>query len=793
LSSKLTTFLTLLLCTLLTACGSPEERAAQYLEKAEALYEQEDYVTARIEAMNAAQIEPRNAEVRFLLAKIEEHEQEFRKAIGHLQVAIDADPTHLESRIKLGNYFILGKAYEPAAEQANAAIELAPDDARVMMLQARVHFLNDEHDLAMKQIDAALTKDPKLVEAIMFKAGLLMADGDTELAMQITQNAIDSADEEDLKQLRKFRILLLRSAERFDEIEVDLNALIEDYPDEEGFPLALAQLYVMQERTDEAEAIYRAYIAKDPQDILRRIEFTRFIGAQHGPEAAKDTLKMYADELPESMELQLALARLHEALKEQDEAFAIYEQIAGKDPKSVSGLTARNRMAAIMITQNRLDEAKIVIESILVDKQDNPDALMVRAAFYFSEKRYDEAVADLRLVIRSRPKSERALLLLARSHNVKNNRELAQDAYRRLIEINPVHPDASSELAELLARSGNISQAEEVLRNQLETDPEDRQASSRLIQALLLQGDIEAAEEQARTMLDFGDDTGLAEFQLGRVLQAKQSSQQAIDAYKSALQKNPAAPEPLQGLVAILINSDRSDEAVSYLRTHLEQYPEQLAPRLLLAAVYTRQGEVEAAAQQYEDVISLRSDATRAYASLARLYPDDPKKRRDIFRRGIDANPKDLSLYLLLAGDYEQTGQTDEAIGAYEKVLANDPSNIIAANNLAAILLDFRPDNESHKRALELSRQFEDSNRAELLDTLGWAYYRNEDYGNAIRLLEAAVAQEKGMALLHYHLGMAFVKAEMTGRGREELKQSLSLTKEPFTGIEEARATLKKL
>ena len=245
--------------------------------------------------------------------------------------------------------------------------------------------------------------------------------------------------------------------------------------------------------------------------------------------------------------------------------------------------------------------------------------------------------------------------------------------------------------------------------------------------------------------------------------------------------------------MAILVNTDRSDEAVKYLRTHLEQYPEQLAPRLLLAAVYTRQGKIEAAAEQYEDIISLQPNATRAYASLAALYPDEPKKRRDIYQRGIDANPKDPSLNLLLASDYERSGQADAAIVIYEKIIVNDPDNKIAANNLAAILLDFRSDTESHKRALELSRQFDDSDRAELLDTLGWAYYRNGDYGNAIRLLEAAVNKEEGIALLHYHLGMAFVKAEMTGRGREELKQSLSLAEEPFIGIEEARATLEKL
>jgi len=294
----------------------------------------------------------------------------------------------------------------------------------------------------------------------------------------------------------------------------------------------------------------------------------------------------------------------------------------------------------------------------------------------------------------------------------------------------------------LLARSGDVPRAEAVLREQLSAAPQDRQAASSLIQALLLQGDVEGAEVQARTMLDLGDETGLAEFQLGRVLQAKKSSQEAIDAYKAALEKSPQAPEPLQGLVAILVTEDRADEAIAFLRTHLDQYPTQLPPRLLLAAVYAKQGKTGAAAELYEEIISLQPNA---------------------------------------------------AIKIYETLVANNANNIIAVNNLAALMLDYRSDTESHARALELAKQFEDSDQAALLDTLGWAYYRNGDYDNAVRLLDAAVAGNDQMALLRYHLGMALVKANIPERGRAELEKSIDMAAEDFPGIEEARATLAEL
>jgi len=791
--SKLSLIFPLLICILLTACGSPEERAANYLAQAEALYEEEDYVTARIEALNAAQIEPRNADVRFLLAKIEEHEQEFRKAIGHLQVAIDADPNHLESRIKLGNYYVLAKSAELASEQANAAIELAPSNSEVRLLLARVHLLNNDLDAAEKLVDATLASDPQLIDAIVFKAGVDMTNGKTDAALQFVQESIETADEEGVKRLRQFRILLLRAAERYDAIEADLKVLVADYPEEESFPLALAQLYVSQERIDEAETIYQDYVEKDPQDIQRRIAFVRFMGTQHGLETAENTLLGYVTDLPESMQLQLALGRLYQDNDKQDEALATYEKVATAEPKSIYGLAARNQTALIRLQQNKPEEAQAIVTAILTDEPDNADALMVRAAFSYSEKKFADAVIDLRTILREHPESQRALLLLARSHNAGNNRELAQDAYRRLIEVNPTHPFASSELADMLARSGDVPMAEEVLRKQLAAVPEDRQAASNLIQALLLQGDVEGAETQARTMLDLDDETGLAEFQLGRVLQAKNSSQEAIDAYIAALEKNPEAPEPLQGLVTVLVNEDRSDEAVTYLHNHLDQYPTQLVPRLLLAAIFGQQGNVAAAAELYEEIITLQPNATRAYASLASLYPNNPTMRREVYLRGVAANPKEMALNLLLASEYERAGEIEAAFKLYENLLADNANNAIAVNNLAALLLDHRSDPESHARALELAKPFENNEQAAFLDTLGWAYYRNEDFGNAVRVLEAAVAADDKIGLLHYHLGMALVKLGMPKRGRDALEISLSLAEDEFTGIDEARTTLEQL
>ena len=797
--SRLLVYIVALTCLLVAGCGSPEERSAAYLTKAQSLYDAEDYTAARIEAMNAAQIQPRNADVRYLLAEIEEKNQDFRKAIGHLQVAVDADETHLPSRIKLGNYYVLAKAADEADAQATAAESIAPDDPDVLLLRARVYYLRDDIDndidneLAMAEIEKVLAKHPDMIDATMFKAGIYIARSEPDAALDLVDDRLLVASGDNRKKLQQFRVIMLRAVNRNDEVEADLTAMLEEYPDDQVIAVTLAQLYASQGRIDESEKILRRIVDSDPTNAERRVEFVRFLANQRGLEAAEAALKEFIAETPDEMKLQLALGRLHESSENFDEAYSAYEAIEQANPTSEIGLEARNRMVAIKIRQGETDEARQMIADILQTEPNNAEALLVKAAFSFTDRDYDAAVTDLRTVLRSEPDSERARLLLARSHTGSGDAQLAQDAYRRLIEMNPNHPSASSELADLLARRGNLEEAEEVLRAKLEVTPDDRRAASNLVEALLLQGNTDDAEIEARTLMERDDPTGLAEYQLGRVLQAKNSNREAIAAYQLALTKNPEATQALQGLVAALIEDGEIGEAIGYLEKHGADYPEQIAPKLLLGAVLALDGNRAAAEEQFEAVIALQPNANRAYASLAALYPDNAMARIGIYERGVAANPTDETLGLLLASEYERAQEMDKAIEIYQVLMKVNESNDLVANNLAALLLDFRDDAASFNTALEVAKRFEDSKQPAMLDTLGWAYYRTGDYLNAIRYLGDATAGASNVALLHYHLGMAYMRSNNTVLARTELERAVELAKSDFPGIDEARATLEEI
>lgn len=778
---------------LLASCGAPEDRAAVHIEKARSLMEAGDFVKAKLEAQNATQILPKNAEARLILADIAEENGNFRAAIGHLLVAADANPDLLEVHTRLGLYYFLGKAEDRAQERAAAAMAIAPENSEARLLNARVLYLQGNMDGAVDEALYAIDLDDENTDAIMFLSGLRAEGGDFDAGFAILDAALERVPADKQQILRQFRLQLLGRSGRFDELEAELADLIRDYPDEVDYRYALAQFYAEREQPDKALEIVRELVALDPENPDPKIALVRLLVTQGKQAQSEQALKTFIDEYPQQHELQFALAALYESMQRPESAGAVYEKLAEADPKGETGLAARNQLALLALRSNQLDKARSIVEGILEDSPGDHDALLLRAAFLFADNDFDATIADLRIALRQEENSERALLLLARAYIRTGDGVLAQDAYRRLLSVNPKHPQASRELAALLANQGDTAAAQRVLEARLSVEPGDTLAASGLIQTMLVQEDLAGAEVEARKLVELNEDNALAQLQLGRVMQAKGSADEAIAAYRSTLEKNPQSTAALKGLIQVLTKNDRFEEAIEYLQAHSRQYPETADGSLLLAAVYVEQDERDLAIRQLEELIESTPRELRAYIALAALYPEKSIEREAVYKRGWQANPGSPEVGLLLTSFYERQQRYEDAIELYEQILESNPGNIFAINNLAALLLDFREDDASFARALELARKLESVEQPAFLDTLGWAYYRTGNIPQAVRYLERAVAGAGQVPVLRYHLGMAYAAGDNPVGARQELSQALQNDNVEFAGVEEARSKLAEL
>lgn len=786
-----TPVLILVTTLLLLGCGSPEKRAADYLVKAQEFYDAGDYVKARLEAQNAAQVEPKNAKARFMLAEIAEQQKEYQQMFGHLLVVVDEDPGNVEARLKLGTLFFLGQSWDEAAKQSAELLKLAPNDARVHLLQARVLIQKGDREGGVAEVDNALKLDPDNVDAILLDAAS-EAIADLDKGLATLDAAIARLPADKTRQLRELKVIMLSQGKRLDDVETGLRELSEDFPEEQGYQFQLAQFYASQGRIEEADALLRKVTELDPKNADKQLGYVQFLAGQGNGEKAEAALKTFIEQNPDAGKLRLALGQLYETTERPAEARKVYAALGERAPKSPEGLAARNRVAAIDIRGGRAEDGRAMLEKILVDAPDEPSALLLRSGLRFSENKFDDAIADLRLVLRKEPDNDRALLLLAQAYVRQNELALAKDTYRRLLEVAPDSPDGLQQLAVLYAGNKEYAEAESLLRKRLGKQPDDLIASGRLVEILMAQGQPAKAEEEARRMQALTNQTGVGDFSLGRVLAQQKDYEGAADAFKKSVTARAGDPLPLEGLVRSLLAAGKKDEAISALNLQLSNDQNQLFAKFLLGGIYGSSGDQAKAEQYLEDVLREKPDSVVAWSSLAGATKD-PAGRIAIYQRGLKANPGNVELSMLMATEYEQAGRYDDALQLYEAVVKAQPTYEPGLNNLAALLLDRRTDKASHARALELAKGLSKTDNPAMLDTLGWAHYRVGEYAEAVGVLERVVAKAGQFPIFRYHLGMAYLGAGNPVGAKQELRQAVEKAEGDYPGLSEARSTLEKL
>ena len=145
------------------------------------------------------------------------------------------------------------------------------------------------------------------------------------------------------------------------------------------------------------------------------------------------------------------------------------------------------------------------------------------------------------------------------------------------------------------------------------------------------------------------------------------------------------------------------------------------------------------------------------------------------YQRAMQANPRDVRIYISLASLLETRGDWQQAEDLYKKALAIQPDYPVAANNLSYLMLEHGGDVSVALTLAQTARKGL-PDLPSTADTLGWAYYNQGAYSSAIDTLQEAVKQTPDSATYHYHLGMAYEKANNHTMAKKELEQALQIS-----------------
>ena len=767
-------FLVFIITGHLVGCSPPEEKATDHLENAQALLQADNLAKAEVEFKYARQLNPYLSEAWYGLAVISEKKQDWSAVYANLIKVRELNPKHIEGRIRLGQILLASSQLDQALLDAKEILNLAPNDARAHALMAAVHFRLENFDGALSEVERSLQIDPKNSNASLVKANVLVSQAKFDEALALVDASIKSNPTDVSAYLMKIRIH--QNNGNIEAIEKTYLALIDKVPAQVSYRYALARQYLINKKIDKAETLLTGIVSDFPDDIEVKLKLVQFKIQYRAIDDAIALLKNYVQLEKNEYRFRFALGELYENGGQWENALVIYQEIITDSKLERNGLEARNKIALIEMREGNREVASKLAQEVLENDKNNESALLIKSNFQLADRKFDDAIVSLRKLLRDNPESSKALILLGKAYEASGSHELALKNYANAYRISPSTPTIANEYAGYLLRQGESKKADNVLENSISRGNKTLAALKLLAQLKISLQEWEAAEQLAKQINTVKGQEALSQQILGVIYQGQQQRDSSIEAFMRAHELSPSSGQPIMSLVQTYTRNGQFDEARKFLDSVLSVHNENITAHLLLGELSLKEQNTTEAERHFFKAIEINPKLTAGYRSLATIYlrSGDSDKAEKILNRGLAEIPDNIRLSMTLASVFEKTQRFDKSIELYETLLKENPELVVAKNNLASLLIDYKQDEISIYKALQMSSGFRDSEIPQLQDTYAWASVKaGENINYAIKILKRIVTENAEIPIYSYHLAEAYFQIGNNSRASQYLKQAI--------------------
>jgi len=791
---KYRSFIILVVASAILACGGPEERKAKYRARAQEYVDAGNYPKARVALRNVLKIDPKDIEAYYLFAKVEEKEKNWRNAVQLYQEVVQLDPTHVGALITLAKYYLEARLTEHVVAAADKVLAKFPQHPQASALRIAAHAATDENVAsALPEAEALAAQFPAEPDVSILLATLYSQQRRYREAESVLQRAL-RAHPRDMDLLNNLSEVLNRANDSTG-AEAVARRMIEAEPKSLDHRLRLARHFDALGDRGKAETVLREAVVLDPDSEERRLLLADFLSSRKNVSAAEQALRDAAAHLPHSTKIEFALAALYQKDGREGKARESYETMIKRYADKPAGLEAKVKLAELDLLSGKPQDAEREVLEVLKENPRSSEGLVLSGRMALARRNGKDAVQAFRTVLHDQPELATVQFLLGQAYMLTGETNLARESFERAVALYPGEVDARRSLAALDSQSGRHRQARTRLEELLRQRPNDVIALDMLMSLDLLTGNWEEGARTLGKLRAAAGDSYATYMGEGRLYEARQLLNEAGSAYERAASLAPNEPEPLLALVKLDLTRGQRERARARLETLLAARPDHPFAHGLLGEVFLLVGKQENADRHFREAVRLHPKWITPWLDWGGLWLSarKPDVAAQVLQSGLTANPESEELHMLLASALSAGGRIDEAIAAYESALRLNPKNLLAANNLAVLLVDHKGDQPSLQRAFTLSRSFEkDAPHPMFLDTLGWTRFKMGQQEDALRLMKDAVAKLPDAAVLNYHLGMAYHRSGQRKEALAHLGKALK-GQDAFHGREEAEGILSQL
>src|SRR6266446_183304 len=486
----------------------------------------------------------------------------------------------------------------------------------------------------------------------------------------------------------------------------------------------LATAYLIQQRSDQALAVYRQMTESFPNDPRPSFLIGSVLLGQGKQADARKAFEKSNEISPDYLPAVERLVDLDLADKQYAAAIDRVQKVIDKDPKLAQPWALK---AKIYLAQRDFAHAEPdLLKAIDLDPKLEP-AYQLLAQLYVASNRQKEAIAKLTVFVENNEAAPAApaLMQLAMIQEQLKHFDAARDAYEKLLTVSPNVPFALNNLAVLYSEHfGQLDKAYDLATKAKEAANEPHIADT-LGWILFKRGDYNDAlpllQDSAAKLPNLPEiqfHLGMTHYMLGEEEPARLALQKAVDAPADF----PAKDQARRRLTMLAIPVGTANAAV---RTELENY--------------------------------------------------------------LRESPNDPVALARLAEVQQREGAVDQAVKTYEKVVADNPSYAPAMRQLALLYGQLSTDSPKAYELVTKARQaFPDD--PVIAKTLGLLNYRRGFYPQSVELLKEAAAKRKDDPEVLYYLGEVHRQLKQYTECKGELERALTLKISPGLADDARRA-----
>jgi len=472
--------------------------------------------------------------------------------------------------------------------------------------------------------------------------------------------------------------------------------------------------YQSQGELDSAIIQYQSALDIDPQREEIRLALARIHYKKEDYEKAlKETLSIE----PKSSLIWSFLGDIYGRTGDMEKTISSYEKSIELDSTNSHSLWS---LVMYYQASGQIDKAGVCLKRLT---ELYPFILRMRlqaASFFLKHSRYDEAERQYKKATQIAPDDRKAWLGLAETYEAKDDIDNALKAYQKALDLGYPNVYIKKRRIFLLKSQGKLKEAVSEAENLSKLTPGEEDTQKILADLYIQDNQIQKAESLLSVLKrDYSSDPFV--FLLsGKAALEKKDFPSAKEDFKKTTTLNDSFPDGWIFLGLTYLEEDSTKKSI-------EVFKEGLGKVEIKSGLYYYLGVSHNRLEEYDTALVF-------------------------FNKADSLSPSAPHILFGLGTSLERSGNYEEAIKVFEKLLQIDPENALALNYLGYMLADKGIRLDQAKVMIEKALEKDPQNPA-YIDSHGWVFFRLGEIDRAEEEIQKALELLDTDAIIFEHLG----------------------------------------